>query len=107
MTDNTNTNKVSEYQKLKNKEEMKRHLISFAMMIAATLIAFAIVATDIMSKMYAVPVLILLAVIQVGFQFYYFMHLKEKGHDMPSLMIYGGIWVAFMTVLTLGAITWW
>lgn len=107
MTDNSSTNKVSEYQKLKNKEEMKKHLISFAMMIIATLIAFAIVASGIMSKMYAIPVLILLAVIQVAFQFYYFMHLKEKGHEMAALLIYGGVWVAFMAIVTFGAITWW
>ncbi|MDY0405994.1 cytochrome c oxidase subunit IVB [Virgibacillus sp. 179-BFC.A HS] len=108
MTDNANTNNVvDEYQKTKNKEELKGHLISFAMMIVATLIAFGIVASGVMGKIYAIPVLVLLAVVQVAFQFYYFMHLKEKGNSMTALLIYGGIWAAALTVTGLGAITWW
>ncbi|RFA37603.1 cytochrome c oxidase subunit IVB [Virgibacillus dokdonensis] len=102
MTNNTNT-----FQKQKNKEEMKKQLITFVLMIGFTIVAFAIVATEAMDKMFAVPLLLILAVVQVGFQFYYFMHMKDKGHEFPSVMIYGGVFAAMLTVAALVAIVWW
>jgi cytochrome c oxidase subunit IV len=104
MTDNTNFNS---FQKQRNKEEMKRQLITFVLMIGFTIVAFAIVATGYMQKMFAVPLLLIMAVVQVGFQFYYFMHMKDKGHEFPSLMIYGGVWAAILTIAALVAIVWW
>lgn len=106
MPDLTN-NKVNSYQKQKNKNEMKKQIISFALMIFFTLIAFIIVGTGSMEKMFAIPILFVLAVVQVGFQFYYFMHLKDKDHEMPAVMIYGGVWAALLTLAGLGVITWW
>ncbi|TQS75681.1 cytochrome c oxidase subunit IVB [Ornithinibacillus gellani] len=107
MTDNTNTNTVNAYNKRKNKEEMKKQIISFALMIGLTLIAFVVVATGSMSKMFAIPVLFILALVQVAFQFYYFMHMKDKDHEMPSVLIYGGVWAAFLTLCGLVLISWW
>lgn len=107
MAENTNTNKMNAFRKQKNKEEMKKQLISFALMIGFTVIAFSLVATDTMESMFIIPVLIILAVIQVGFQFYYFMHLKDRGHEMPAAFIYGGVFVTFLILAALLAITWW
>jgi cytochrome c oxidase subunit 4 len=107
MTDNANTNQIDPYQKRKNKEELKKHLVSFAMMIVFTVIAFVIVASESMDKMFVIPLIIIMAVVQVAFQFYYFMHLREKGHEMPALMIYGGVWCALLTLAALSVITWW
>ncbi|WP_077321507.1 cytochrome c oxidase subunit IVB [Virgibacillus proomii] len=104
MTDNTNFNS---FQKQRNKEEMKRQLIAFILMIGFTIVAFAIVATGSMQKMFAVPLLLIMAVVQVGFQFYYFMHMKDKGHEFPALMIYSGVWAAILTIAALVAIVWW
>lgn len=104
MTENTNFNS---FQKQRNKEEMKRQLITFVLMIGFTIVAFAIVATGSMQKMFAIPLLLIMAVVQVGFQFYYFMHMKDKGHEFPSLMIYGGVWAAILTIAALVAIVWW
>ncbi|CDQ40236.1 MULTISPECIES: cytochrome c oxidase subunit IVB [Virgibacillus] len=104
MPDNTNTNS---FQKQKNKDEMKKQLISFALMIGFTIIAFAIVAAEVMDKMFAVPLLLVLAVVQVAFQFYYFMHMKDRGHEFPAMMIYGGVWAAVLTIAALVAIVWW
>lgn len=53
------------------------------------------------------PFLILLAVIQVIFQLFYFMHMSQKGHEAPSLFLYSGIFVAFITVLAFVTIIWW
>lgn len=102
--DNTNTNS---FQKQKNKEEMKKQLITFVLMIGFTIVAFAIVATNAMDKMFAVPLLLIMAVVQVGFQFYYFMHMKDRGHEFPSVMIYGGVFAAMLTIAALVAIVWW
>jgi cytochrome c oxidase subunit 4 len=107
MTDNTNTNHVDSFQKRKNKDEMKRQLITFALMIGFTIIAFVAVAADVMDKMFIVPLILILAVVQVGFQFYYFMHMKDKDHEMPATLIYGGVWAAALTIASLVLIVWW
>lgn len=107
MSDGTNSNEVNPFQKQKNKEDMQKHLISFALMILFTIIAFVLVITDAMQEMFVIPVLLVMAVIQVAFQFYYFMHLKDKGHEMPAILMYGGLWAALLTLAALGAITWW
>lgn len=104
MVNNTKTN---EFHKQQNKEEMKKQLITFATMIIFTIIAFLIVGTGMMSKMLAIPLLLVLALVQVAFQFYYFMHMKDKGHEMAAVMIYGGVWAAVLTVAALSLIIWW
>ncbi|GAA0446016.1 cytochrome c oxidase subunit IVB [Lentibacillus halophilus] len=107
MAENTNSNESNPYQKQKKKEEMQKQLISFAMSILLTIIAFVIVITDMMDEMFVVPLLLLLAIVQVAFQLYYFMHLKDKGHEFASVMFYGGVWAAVLTLAALGVITWW
>ncbi len=108
MTENTNTNnQLTDYHRQKNKEEMKRNVISFAMMIVSTIIAFAVVASGVMDRVFAIFLLFILAVAQVAFQFFYFMHMKEKGHAMPAVMIVAGTWAAFLTTFGLIAAVWW
>ncbi|WP_010530420.1 cytochrome c oxidase subunit IVB [Lentibacillus jeotgali] len=107
MADNTNSNEVNPFQKQKNKEEMQKQLITFALMILFTIIAFVIVATGMMDSMFVTPILLILAIVQVAFQLYYFMHMKDKGHDMPAVMMYGGLGAAILTLAALGVITWW
>jgi len=109
MTDESNVEvrDSNAFKRQKSKEEMQKQLISFALMIVFTLIAFALVATESISKMYVVPILFIMAIVQAGFQFYYFMHLKEKNHEMPATLIFGGVWAAFLTLAGLVVITWW
>lgn len=107
MDDNTSTNNINRFQKQKNKEEMKKQLISFALMIGFTLIAFGVVIADAMDKTVLIPFIILLAITQVAFQFFYFMHMKDKGHKMISLVIIGGVWAAMLALAGLITITWW
>jgi|SRR5690606_2306334 len=102
-----NNTKSSEFQRQQNKEEMKKQLITFATMILFTILAFLIVGSGMMSKMLAIPLLLILALIQVAFQFYYFMHMKDKGHEMVSVMIYGGAWAAVLTIAALSLVIWW
>lgn len=105
--ENSNANSVDPFRKQENKQEMKKQVISFGLMITFTLIAFAVVATDAVPKMFAIPIIVIMAAVQVGFQFYYFMHLKDKDHAMPATMIYGGVWVTLLVMLTFLTITWW
>ncbi|QDP40059.1 cytochrome c oxidase subunit IVB [Radiobacillus deserti] len=105
MSENTNSTALN-YRKKQRKEEMKQQLITFALMIAFTIVAFGMVMAD-LSKLFIIPILLVLAIVQVGFQLYYFMHMSHKGHEMPALMIYGGMSVAFLTVLTLTVLVWW
>lgn len=107
MTEESRIDHTEAFQRKKNKEEMQKQLISFGLMIVFTLIAFAMVATGGISKIYVIPVLFIMAIIQAGFQFYYFMHMKEKDHEMPATLIYGGVWAAFLTLCGLVVITWW
>lgn len=107
MPDNANssTTKV-DFHKKKNKEEMKKQLVTFALMIIFTLIAFGMVLAD-FDKYFVIPILLILAAVQVVFQLYYFMHMSHKGHEMPALMLYSGISVAFLTILTMVVLVWW
>ncbi|HZW68819.1 MAG TPA: cytochrome c oxidase subunit IVB [Pseudogracilibacillus sp.] len=106
MTDQ-NLSKAEVFRREKNKKEMQRQLISFGLMIALTLIAFVIVASDVLNKGFIVPIIFVMAIVQAGFQFYYFMHLKEKGHAMPATLIFGGVWCAFLTLAGIVVISWW
>ncbi|MBU6080499.1 MULTISPECIES: cytochrome c oxidase subunit IVB [Allobacillus] len=102
----TNQTEKDLFYKEKKKEEMKHQVVTFAMMIIFTLIAFGIVMADV-SKMFTIPIIIVLAIVQVGFQFFYFMHMSNEGHTWPVTMIFSGIFAAFLTVLALTTIVWW
>ena len=106
MTEQTNTETTDRFHRQKSKEEMQKQVISFALMIVFTIVAFVMVASDV-SKMYVIPILFTMAIVQAAFQFYYFMHMKEKGHGVPAALIYGGVWCAFLTICGLFIISWW
>ncbi|NPC92445.1 cytochrome c oxidase subunit IVB [Bacillus sp. WMMC1349] len=93
------------YRRKKNKEEMKHQLVSFGLMIGLTIVAFVTVATD-AGIWFTIPFILLLAIIQVVFQLYYFMHMSQRGHEAPSLFLYSGIFTAFITVLALMTLVW-
>ncbi|SFJ92383.1 cytochrome c oxidase subunit 4 [Halobacillus dabanensis] len=108
MADNTHSKPVHqrEFEKKQHREEMKQQVLTFALMILFTLIAFGMVIMEINSY-FVIPTLIILAVVQVAFQLYYFMHMKNKGHDMVAMMMYGGAAVAGLTIITFVSIVWW
>ncbi|MBD1380953.1 cytochrome c oxidase subunit IVB [Metabacillus arenae] len=105
---NTGNPKVDiAYRRKKNAEDMKMQVISFALMIFLTIVAFIAVGYDGVGEWFKAPFIILLAVIQVIFQLYYFMHMNNKGHEAVKLFLYSGIGVAAITVLTFVTIIWW
>lgn len=95
-----------EFIKRKRANEMRGQLTSFAMMIFLTLIAFTLVAAD-FSNYLIVPIILLLAAVQVVLQLYNFMHMSNKGHGMMAFFMFSGIFVAFTIVLTMVTIVWW
>src|SRR5690625_1120216 len=107
MTENTNTNKPYSSVSEQRRDEMKKNMISFALMIGFTIIAFTVVATGNTKSMFIIPILLIMCLVQVAFQFYFFMHLKEKGHAVPAALIYGGVWAAFLCIAGLGYVAWW
>ncbi|MDQ0972824.1 cytochrome c oxidase subunit IVB [Neobacillus sp. 179-J 1A1 HS] len=96
-----------EYRRKKSIEEMRHQVVSFALMIFLTLIAFAAVAIKGFSAWFIVPFILLLAVVQVIFQLYYFMHMSHKGHEAPSMFLYSGALVGAITILAFSTIIWW
>ncbi|WP_101843769.1 cytochrome c oxidase subunit IVB [Halobacillus sp. Marseille-P3879] len=107
MSNHSNmTQQQDEFVKKQHKEEMKQQVISFVLMILFTFIAFGMVLFEI-GSVFLIPTLLLLAVVQVLFQLYYFMHMKNKGHDMVAVMIFGGLGVAILTIITFTTIIWW
>ncbi|KMK96635.1 cytochrome c oxidase subunit IVB [Rossellomorea marisflavi] len=94
-----------EYRRRKNKEDMRMQLTAFMLMIFLTLIAFIAVAGD-FDKYFVLPFILLLAVVQLVFQLYYFMHMSHKGHEAPALFLYSGALVAFITILAFLTIVW-
>ena len=106
QANSANPNFDLKYRRKQSAEEMKHQVITFALMIFFTLIAFAAVAIDGFSGWFIKPVIILLAVIQVIFQLYYFMHMKHKGHGTVTLFIFSGALVGAITVLAFVTIVW-
>jgi len=90
----------------KNLEDMRYQVISFSLMIFLTIIAFVAVGLDEISNWFTVPIILLLALIQVIFQLYYFMHMNHKGHEYPAFFLYSGILVGAVTILAFVTIVW-
>lgn len=81
---------------------MREQIISFSLMIFFTLLAFIAVKTDGINNPIHFPLFVLLlAVIQIIFQLYYFMHAKEKGHKEPLFFLYCGVFVSLTIILAL------
>ncbi|WP_062105189.1 cytochrome c oxidase subunit IVB [Bacillus niameyensis] len=95
-----------EYRRKRNAEEMRHQVISFAISIFLTLCAFGSVYAG-FDKWFVVPFILLLAIVQVIFQLYYFMHMSHKGHEAPQLFIFGGVIIGFATILAFMTIVWW
>jgi len=95
-----------EYKRRRSADEMRGHVTTFAIMIFLTLIAFTAVYAG-FSATLVVPIILLLAAVQVILQLYYFMHMSHKGHEAAQLFLYSGVIVAFIVILTMVTIVWW
>lgn len=80
-------------------ESARKHVLSFASMILFTAIAFLLVATSLFDATTTVWIITILAVIQVVLQLFTFMHLDQKGQQIPIIFMAIGIFIALMTVI--------
>jgi|SRR3954452_21243749 cytochrome c oxidase subunit IV len=96
-----------DYRRKKSAEEMRYQVISFALMIFLTLVAFASVAMKGTTQWFTVPFIVLLAAVQVVFQLFYFMHMSHKGHEAPTLFLFSGLFVGLTAILAFSTIIWW
>ena len=94
------------HHKIAHEKEFKQQIVSFAMMIFLTMIAFIAVASDAISDAFTVVFIMILAGIQLVFQLYMFMHLSHKGHQYPAWGIFFGVFVAGTAVIALMGMIW-
>ena len=86
-------------------KEMRMQLTGFAFMIFLTFMAFGMVALD-FDPTFIIGSVMLFAFIQVILQFYYFMHMKDKGHEFAKLFMVVGMFFAISFVVTFIYIVW-
>lgn len=101
-----------ELMKMRAKRGMRAQVIMFSLMIFLTLLSFSIVLASNaeiigFSKFFVIPVILLFAVVQVGLQLYYFMHMNEEGHGFAEMFMFTGALLAFLIILTWVTIVWW
>lgn len=89
----------------KRTKEMRLQMTGFAFMIFLTFMAFGIVALD-FDPTFITAAVMLFAFIQVILQFYYFMHMKDKGHDFAKLYMIVGMFFAISFCVTFIYIVW-
>ena len=99
---------LSIQKRIKDSKNLNQQVVAFVMMIFLTIIAFLVVANPgIFAHGFIVFLIMFLAIIQVIFQLYMFMHLKDEGHYFPAIFIYSGIFGAAMIVAGLIYLIWW
>lgn len=82
-----------------SKSQVAKHVIAFAVMIILTSISFYLVATNVITLQLLVPILLVLATIQVILQLYIFMHLDQKGSAFPILFMTAGVVIAVVSAV--------
>ncbi|PWA13381.1 cytochrome B6 [Pueribacillus theae] len=101
-----NSPKMTLEEEIEYKSEMKLQLISFAMMIILTIVAFAAVASDAITPAFKAIFVLIMAGIQFVFQVYVFMHMGQKNHEFPTLAIWTGFFVALLCIVGIAALIW-
>lgn len=94
MAQQSNTETTTQHHR---QEGPKRHIVAFIVSIVLTALAFLAVIIG-GSSAWVVPFIIVLGIVQAGFQLYIWMHLDQKGHDLPAIGMYTGLLVALLTI---------
>ncbi|GAB2701258.1 cytochrome C oxidase subunit IV family protein [Paenibacillus thermoaerophilus] len=94
------TNKPHRYEGPKN------HLITFAVSILLTALAFFAVMAN-LGKTFTIMFIVLLAIVQAAFQLYVWMHAKDRGHTYAKIGIFMGGIIALTAVAAVVYWMWW
>lgn len=85
---------LTEEEMRENKQEQKKQIIAFSLMIFLTLIAFGAVASDVVSRTFAIPFILILGFTQFLLQLLFFMHMKDKDHGWSNSFMVSGMVIA-------------
>lgn len=86
----------------KQKNVVLSHVISWAIMIVMTIVAFVAVGMELMSPGFLIAFIVTLAIVQAFMQVYIFMHMKDE-KVYPALFMFWG--AALGIILAVGV--WW
>lgn len=84
-----------------------KHIVAFIFSIVLTLIAFAAVMSSEINKTFTYIIIIVMAILQVIVQLAYWMHMKDRGHLMPIIFLFGGALIAFTAIVMALYWVWW
>lgn len=87
-------------------EGPRNHYLSFALSILLTLLAFATVNAG-LGRSFTIAFIVILAIVQVLFQLYFWMHMKDKGHFYARLGIGFGAFIALTALIAAVYWMWW
>jgi cytochrome c oxidase subunit IV len=86
---------------VKKTRSTSRFLWSFMWMVLFTALSFYLVAYPHFTVMTTFWIILSAAVVQVFLQLYTFMHLDEKGNEMPIIFMALGLFIAVISVVGL------
>ncbi|MDT8859160.1 cytochrome C oxidase subunit IV family protein [Alkalihalobacillus sp. MEB130] len=105
MADNLSTpfekSAMTDEEKRQTSKEIRKQIIVFALMIFLTIMSFLAVGADIIPRSFAIPFILLLALVQLALQLIFFMHLKDKDHGWAIAFMISGIFVTVPTIAAL------
>lgn len=88
-------------------EGPRNHFLVFALSLVLTFLAFVAVANPNLSPVFVKSLLVMMAIVQVLFQLYYWMHMKDRGHAVAKIFMAMGVVVVFTLVITAVFWVWW
>lgn len=88
-------------------EGPQKHIIAFIFSIVLTIIAFIAVMVGEVNKTFTYIIIMVMAILQVVIQMAYWMHMKDRGHLLPIVFIFGGAIIAFTGVIMALYWVWW
>jgi cytochrome c oxidase subunit IV len=88
-------------KKEESPESAGKHVKAFIWMMVLTAVSFILVGTGTVPVAMVIPILLILAAIQVALQLFTFMHLDQKGSFFPILFMVCGIIGAIVCVLAM------
>ncbi len=94
-------------ERQEKKRDLQYYWVTFGSMILFTILSFVAVDLRKNIEVHLIEFLIVtLAVVQVAFQLFYFMHLKDKNHGIQTFFILSGALVVFITVISFVTMIW-
>lgn len=88
-------------------EGPKNHFIGFGISMALTLLAFVAVMNESLNEAFVYFLLVIMAIVQVFVQLYFWMHMKDRGHTYAKIAIFFGMIIVFTIIIMALFWCWW